>query len=162
VFFRQTRAGRGGEPFGMLKFRTMYADAEQRKPDLLAANEIREGVMFKIRCDPRVTTLGRILRRLSLDEMPQLLNVLRAEMSLVGPRPLVLPEVQALGEAWQTRRLDLRPGMTGAWQVGGRSNLSFREMVRLDYQYVAGWTLARDIEILAATVPAVLSGRGAW
>jgi exopolysaccharide biosynthesis polyprenyl glycosylphosphotransferase len=121
VFFRQTRAGRGGEPFGMLKFRTMYADAEQRKPDLLAANEIREGVMFKIRCDPRVTTLGRILRRLSLDEMPQLLNVLRAEMSLVGPRPLVLPEVQALGEAWQTRRLDLRPGMTGAWQVGGRS-----------------------------------------
>jgi exopolysaccharide biosynthesis polyprenyl glycosylphosphotransferase len=162
VLFRQVRAGRGGEPFGMLKFRTMYADAERRKPELLALNEMREGVMFKIRCDPRVTPVGRMLRRLSLDELPQLLNVLRGEMSLVGPRPLVLPEAEALAEAWQVRRLDLRPGMTGAWQVAGRSNLTFREMVRLDYQYVAGWTLARDIEILAATVPAVLSGRGAW
>jgi lipopolysaccharide/colanic/teichoic acid biosynthesis glycosyltransferase len=119
-------------------------------------------VIFKIRSDPRVTRFGRALRRLSLDEMPQLLNVLRGEMSLVGPRPLVIPEAEALGEAWQARRLDLRPGMTGAWQVAGRSNLTFREMVRLDYQYVAGWTLMRDIEILAATVPAVLSGRGAW
>jgi exopolysaccharide biosynthesis polyprenyl glycosylphosphotransferase len=162
VLFRQSRAGRGGKPFGMFKFRTMYADAEQHKPDLLALNEMREGVMFKIRCDPRVTRLGRALRRLSLDELPQLLNVLRGEMSLVGPRPLVLPEVEALAETWQARRLDLRPGMTGAWQVAGRSNLTFREMVRLDYQYVVGWTLARDIEILAATVPAVLSGRGAW
>jgi exopolysaccharide biosynthesis polyprenyl glycosylphosphotransferase len=162
VLFRQARAGRGGEPFAMFKFRTMSADADGRKPELLALNEMREGVMFKIRSDPRVTRFGRALRRLSLDEMPQLLNVLRGEMSLVGPRPLVIPEAEALGEAWQARRLDLRPGMTGAWQVAGRSNLTFREMVRLDYQYVAGWTLMRDIEILAATVPAVLSGRGAW
>jgi exopolysaccharide biosynthesis polyprenyl glycosylphosphotransferase len=162
VLFRQSRAGRGGKPFDMFKFRTMYADAEQRKPELLALNEMREGVMFKIRSDPRVTRVGRTLRRLSLDELPQLRNVLRGEMSLVGPRPLVLPEVQALAEAWQARRLDLRPGMTGAWQVAGRSNLTFREMVRLDYQYVAGWTLVRDIEILAATLPAVLSRRGAW
>jgi exopolysaccharide biosynthesis polyprenyl glycosylphosphotransferase len=162
VVFRQRRAGRGGRPFELLKFRTMYADAELRKPELRGANEIRDGVMFKIQDDPRVTGIGRLLRRLSLDELPQLLNVLRGEMSLVGPRPLVFPEVEALAETWQARRLDLRPGMTGAWQVAGRSNLSFREMVRLDYQYVAGWTLLRDIEILLATVPAVMSGRGAW
>ena len=162
VLFRQPRAGRGGRPFELLKFRTMYADADERKPELLRANEVREGVMFKIRNDPRITRFGRILRRLSLDELPQLFNVLRGDMSLVGPRPLVFPEVEALAETWQARRLDLRPGMTGAWQVAGRSNLTFREMVRLDYQYVAGWTLVRDIEILLATVPAVLSGRGAW
>jgi exopolysaccharide biosynthesis polyprenyl glycosylphosphotransferase len=162
VLFRQRRAGRGGKPIELLKFRTMFADAEERKPELTGANEIREGVMFKIRLDPRVTRVGRFLRRLSLDELPQLFNVLRGEMSLVGPRPLVFPELEALAETWQARRLDLRPGMTGAWQVAGRSNLSFREMVRLDYQYVAGWTLVRDLEILLATIPAVLSGRGAW
>jgi exopolysaccharide biosynthesis polyprenyl glycosylphosphotransferase len=162
VFFRQVRAGRGGRVFRVYKFRSMYADAEQRKVELHAVNDVSDGVMFKMHRDPRVTRTGRLLRRLSLDELPQLINVLRGEMSLVGPRPLILPESQALEEAWHERRLDLRPGLTGPWQVSGRSDIPFQEMVRFDYQYVAGWSLARDIGILLATIPAVLSGRGAY
>jgi len=162
VFFRQVRAGRGGNVFRVFKFRSMYADAEQRKVELHAVNDVSDGVMFKMHRDPRVTRTGRVLRRLSLDEVPQLFNVLRGEMSLVGPRPLILPESQALEEDWHERRLDLRPGLTGPWQVSGRSDIPFQEMVRFDYQYVAGWSLARDIEILLATIPAVLSGRGAY
>ena len=162
VFFRQPRVGRGHRTFGMFKFRSMYNDAEDRKLQYLALNEAGDGVMFKIRNDPRVTKVGRILRRLSLDELPQLFNVLTGDMSLVGPRPLIPAETEALDGAWQARRLDLRPGMTGPWQIQGRSETPFQEMIRLDYQYVAGWSLARDVEILLATLPAVLAGRGAY
>jgi exopolysaccharide biosynthesis polyprenyl glycosylphosphotransferase len=162
VFFRQRRAGRGNASFELIKFRSMYVDAEQRKAEMEALNEAEDGVMFKIRKDPRVTRVGHLLRRSSLDELPQLFNVLKGEMSLVGPRPLIFPETAALEEDWHLRRLELRPGLTGPWQVYGRSQSPFQEMVRFDYQYVAGWSLARDIEILLATLPAVVSGRGAY
>ena len=161
VFFRQERAGRNNLPFRLLKFRSMYVDAEARKAQLERENEAGDGVMFKIRNDPRVTRVGRFLRRTSIDELPQLVNVLRGEMSLVGPRPLIFTEASAL-EDWHLRRLELRPGLTGPWQIYGRSQSPFQEMVRFDYQYVAGWSLARDIEILLATLPAVVSGRGAY
>jgi exopolysaccharide biosynthesis polyprenyl glycosylphosphotransferase len=162
VFFRQPRAGRGNKSFKLIKFRSMYVDAERRKKEFEQLNEATDGVMFKIREDPRVTRVGRIIRRFSIDELPQLFNVLRGEMSLVGPRPLIFPETAALDEGWHLRRLELRPGLTGPWQVYGRSQSPFQEMVRFDYQYVAGWSLARDIELLLATLPAVLSGRGAY
>lgn len=162
VFFSQTRAGRGNSSFQLIKFRSMYVDAEQRKADVAELNEASDGVMFKIREDPRVTRVGRFIRRFSLDELPQLFNVLMGQMSLVGPRPLIFPETAALEKDWHLRRLELRPGLTGPWQVYGRSQSPFQEMVRFDYQYVAGWSLARDIEILLATLPAVMSGRGAY
>ncbi len=162
VFFRQPRAGRGRTSFKVIKFRSMYVDAEARKNEVATLNEADDGVMFKIRRDPRVTHVGRFLRRSSLDELPQLFNVLKGEMSLVGPRPLIFPETAALDEDWHLRRLELRPGLTGPWQIYGRSQSPFQEMVRFDYQYVAGWSLARDIEILLATIPAVVSGRGAY
>ncbi|HEY3021669.1 MAG TPA: sugar transferase [Solirubrobacteraceae bacterium] len=162
VFFKQPRAGRGGRAFRVWKFRSMYADAEARKSELAAANEHGDGLMFKVRRDPRITPVGALLRRTSLDELPQLINVLRGEMSLVGPRPLIHEEAARLVEDWHVRRLDLRPGITGLWQISGRSDVSFREMVRLDYQYVAGWSVARDVEILLATLPAVLGARGAY
>ncbi|HWM64856.1 MAG TPA: sugar transferase [Solirubrobacterales bacterium] len=162
VFFRQPRAGRNGSGFKLIKFRSMYVDAERRKKDMEALNEASDGVMFKIREDPRVTRVGRFMRRFSIDELPQLFNVLKGEMSLVGPRPLIFPETNALEEHWHLRRLELRPGLTGPWQIYGRSQSPFQEMVRFDYQYVAGWSLARDIEILFATLPAVISGRGAY
>ena len=162
VLFRQARVGRHGKRFEMLKFRSMYRGADARKPSLLESNDLRDGVMFKLYDDPRVTRVGKVIRRFSLDEVPQLINVVRGDMSLVGPRPLVLAEALAMEHAWQDRRLDLRPGLTGPWQVAGRSHIPFQEMVRFDYQYVAGWSLARDVEILLATIPAVLSGRGAY
>jgi exopolysaccharide biosynthesis polyprenyl glycosylphosphotransferase len=162
VFFLQSRAGRGNRSFHLIKFRSMYVDAEQRKADLGAMNESDDGVMFKIRDDPRITRVGAFIRRFSIDELPQLFNVLKGEMSLVGPRPLIFSETAALEERWHLRRLELRPGMTGPWQVYGRSDSPFQEMVRFDYQYVAGWSLARDIELLLATIPAVASGRGAY
>jgi exopolysaccharide biosynthesis polyprenyl glycosylphosphotransferase len=162
VFFRQPRAGRGNSSFMLIKFRSMYVDAEARKAEMEALNEAGDGVMFKIREDPRVTRVGRLLRRFSIDELPQLFNVLKGEMSLVGPRPLIFPETAALDENWHLRRLELRPGLTGPWQVYGRSQSPFQEMVRFDYQYVAGWSLARDVELLLATLPAVMSGRGAY
>ncbi len=162
VLFRQVRAGRGETEFMLVKFRSMYRDAEQRKKQYEEENEANDGVMFKIKRDPRITPVGRFLRRSSLDELPQLLNVLRGEMSLVGPRPLILSESRHAAQSWHARRLDLRPGITGLWQVSGRSDLPFQEMVRFDYQYVSGWSLARDVEILLATIPVVLSGRGAY
>jgi exopolysaccharide biosynthesis polyprenyl glycosylphosphotransferase len=162
VLFRQPREGRGKTTFDLLKFRSMHAGADERKPELLHDSDVRDGVMFKMHQDPRVTRVGRLLRRFSLDELPQLWHVLRGQMSLVGPRPLILSETQRLVEEWHLRRHDLRPGMTGPWQIYGRSDIPFQDMVRFDYQYVAGWSLARDIEILLATVPAVLSGRGAY
>ncbi len=162
VFFRQERAGRGQKTFLMVKFRSMYKDADERKEQFEKENEATDGVMFKIKRDPRVTRVGRLLRGTSMDELPQLLNVLRGEMSLVGPRPLILSESKHAAQNWHARRLDLRPGITGLWQVSGRSDIPFQEMVRFDYQYVSGWSLARDVEILLATIPVVLSRRGAY
>jgi exopolysaccharide biosynthesis polyprenyl glycosylphosphotransferase len=154
VLFVQPRSGRGGRFFKLYKFRSMHPNATV---------EVREdGAIVKARDDARITRVGRFIRRLSLDEAPQLLNVLKGDMSLVGPRPLVLAEAQVLTESWQARRADLRPGLTGPWQIAGRSNIPFQEMIRFDYQYVAGWSLARDVEILLATLPVVLSGRGAY
>jgi exopolysaccharide biosynthesis polyprenyl glycosylphosphotransferase len=154
VLFRQRRPGQGGKLFTVFKFRSMRVDAGVE----VGAN----GAIVKQKGDARVTRTGRFIRRFSLDEAPQLFNVLRGDMSLVGPRPLLLVEHDALTEAWQSRRADLRPGLTGPWQISGRSQIDLEERVRLDYQYVSGWSLARDIEILIATVPAVLSGRGAY
>jgi len=162
VFFRQHRAGRNRRTIEVLKFRSMYRDADQRKLEYAKDNDLDDGVMFKIKDDPRITRVGMLLRTLSLDELPQLINVLRGEMSLVGPRPLIYEETAALEHDWHERRLDLRPGMTGLWQISGRSQIPFHEMIRFDYQYVAGWSLARDVEILLATLPAVLSRRGAY
>jgi exopolysaccharide biosynthesis polyprenyl glycosylphosphotransferase len=162
VMFKQIRAGRKGEEFKVFKFRSMFRDAEERKKQYQEENESTDGVMFKIRRDPRITRVGGFIRRTSIDELPQLINVLRGEMSLVGPRPLILEESRHAAQSWHARRLDLRPGITGPWQVSGRSDLPFDEMVRFDYQYVSGWSLARDIEILLATIPVVLSGRGAY
>ena len=141
----------------------MYADADERKRQFEDENEATTtGSCSRSRSDPRITSVGRFLRRTSLDELPQLINVLRGEMSLVGPRPLILEESSHAAQTWHARRLDLRPGITGLWQVSGRSDLPFQEMVGFDYQYVSGWSLARDIEILLATIPVVLSGRGAY
>jgi exopolysaccharide biosynthesis polyprenyl glycosylphosphotransferase len=162
VFFLQTRMGRGQRPFRMIKFRSMYKDADDRKDQVESENEATDGVMFKIKRDPRVTRVGGFLRRTSIDELPQLFNVLTGEMSLVGPRPLILEESSHAAQSWHARRLDLRPGITGLWQVSGRSDIPFQEMVRFDYQYVSGWSLARDVEILLATIPVVLTRRGAY
>jgi exopolysaccharide biosynthesis polyprenyl glycosylphosphotransferase len=162
TFFHQSRAGRRNKGFKLIKFRSMYVDADERKAEYDRLNESEDGVMFKIREDPRVTPVGRFIRRFSIDELPQLFNVLKGDMSLVGPRPLIFPEAEALEERWHLRRSELRPGITGPWQVYGRSQSPFQEMVRFDYQYVAGWSLARDFEILVATIPAVMSGRGAY
>lgn len=162
VVFLQVRAGRRQKPFRVIKFRSMYKDADERKQQYEAENEASDGVMFKIKKDPRVTRVGGILRRTSLDELPQLVNVLKGDMSLVGPRPLIPEEAKHATQNWHARRLDLRPGITGLWQVSGRSDLPFQEMVRFDYQYVSGWSLARDVEILLATIPVVLSRRGAY
>jgi lipopolysaccharide/colanic/teichoic acid biosynthesis glycosyltransferase len=163
VLFRQRRIGSHDRPFTMLKFRTMVVDAEQRKHELAHLNRhaLRGGDprMFKIPDDPRVTRFGRILRRYELDELPQLWNVLKGEMSLVGPRPLILDEDREV-QGWGRRRLELRPGMTGLWQVLGRSAISFDEMVRLDYKYVTSWSLWNDFRLLGRTIPLVFSGRG--
>lgn len=160
VFFVQTRIGRNGQPFGMIKFRSMQVDAEARRAALLATST-RGGLCFKSRNDPRVTPVGRILRRFSLDELPQLFNVLRGEMSLVGPRP-ALPEEVAAYPAQAMERLAVLPGITGAWQVSGRAELSFDEMVALDIAYVRDGRLTTDLAILARTARAVLTGHGAY
>jgi exopolysaccharide biosynthesis polyprenyl glycosylphosphotransferase len=162
VFFRQVRCGRSGRRFRVFKFRSMVDGADLGKPALYGVNDLRDGVMFKIREDPRITRVGHFLRRSSLDELPQFINVLRGDMSLVGPRPLIPEENGALSEPWHGRRAELRPGITGPWQIRGRSEIGFAEMVGFDYQYVAGWSLARDLEILFRTLPAVLSRRGAY
>jgi exopolysaccharide biosynthesis polyprenyl glycosylphosphotransferase len=157
VLFRQTRIGRGGQPFSMLKFRSMQDGAERLKPKLMSRNE-QEGV-FKIADDPRVTRVGRWLRRLSLDELPQLYNVLRGEMGLVGPRPLV-PEEDARIQGWHRRRLHLTPGVTGPWQVLGSARIPMAEMVTIDYLYVANWSLWNDVKIMLRTVGTVVARRG--
>ena len=158
VLFRQRRMGRGGVPFEMFKFRTMVDGAEAQKAELATSNEAGGG-LFKIKEDPRVTRAGKLLRRASLDELPQLLNVLRGEMALVGPRPLVLDEDSQI-EGWQRTRLELPPGMTGPWQVFGSARIPLDEMVKIDYQYGANWSLWLDMKILLRTVPFVLGRRG--
>jgi exopolysaccharide biosynthesis polyprenyl glycosylphosphotransferase len=157
LLFRQQRIGRDGKPFSMLKFRTMLAGADERKGQLDHLNEA-EG-LFKIRADPRVTRVGRLIRRTSLDELPQLVNVLRGEMSLVGPRPLI-PEEDSRIEGWHRRRLHLMPGMTGHWQVLGSARIPLSEMVRIDYLYVTNWSLWLDVKIVLRTIPYVLGGKG--
>jgi exopolysaccharide biosynthesis polyprenyl glycosylphosphotransferase len=160
VFFKQTRVGRRGRLFLLYKFRTMYVDAERRKAELMRFNEAG-GVIFKMKDDPRVTRAGRFLRRTSLDELPQLLNVLLGDMSVVGPRPPVPAEVVQYTPA-ERRRLDAEPGLTCIWQVSGRSSIPFEGQVRLDVQYIETRSLWRDLWILLKTVPAVVLGRGAY
>lgn len=161
VFFRQTRMGAGDVTFRIVKFRTMTVDAELRKGELAYLNKHaragRDSRMFKIEGDPRVTSVGRILRRFSIDELPQLWNVLVGDMSLVGPRPLILDEHAHVCD-WAERRLDLRPGITGLWQVLGRDDIPFEEMVKLDYLYVTTWSLGADFHLLLRTLPAVMRG----
>jgi exopolysaccharide biosynthesis polyprenyl glycosylphosphotransferase len=160
VLFRQPRVGRENRVFQMWKFSTMVRGAHRMQADLLHLNEMEGGAMFKIADDPRVTPLGRILRRASLDELPQLWNVLRGEMSLVGPRPLVPAENDHV-IGWHRTRLDLTPGLTGPWQVMGRNAIPFQEMVKLDYLYVTDWSLWSDIKLLVRTLPVVVGRRGA-
>jgi exopolysaccharide biosynthesis polyprenyl glycosylphosphotransferase len=159
ILFRQQRVGLNGRLFTLYKFRSMYVGAEERKRELEAANEM-SGPVFKMRADPRITPLGRWLRRLSLDELPQLWNVLKGDMSLVGPRP-PLPEEVRRYERWQRRRLSMKPGLTCLWQVSGRNRIGFEDWMRLDLLYIDNWSLKLDLAILARTVPAVLTARGA-
>jgi exopolysaccharide biosynthesis polyprenyl glycosylphosphotransferase len=160
VLYADTRVGLRGQPFRMLKFRTMVAGAEREQEALESANEA-SGALFKIRDDPRVTQIGRVLRRFSIDEVPNVINVLRGEMSLVGPRPLPLRDHARL-EPWHRRRSNVLPGMTGLWQIAGRSDLSFDDLVRLDFYYLENWSLWLDITILVKTLPAVFVQRGAY
>jgi exopolysaccharide biosynthesis polyprenyl glycosylphosphotransferase len=160
LIYRSSRPGIGGQPFDCFKFRTMHADADQRQADLEEHNEA-SGALFKIKEDPRVTAAGRILRRFSLDELPQLANVLRGEMSLVGPRPLPQRDFDRM-EDWHKKRYLVLPGMTGLWQVSGRSDLDFDDLVRLDFLYLERWSPFLDLTILVKTIPAVFTRRGAF
>jgi exopolysaccharide biosynthesis polyprenyl glycosylphosphotransferase len=160
VIYRSMRPGIGGEPFACLKFRTMRSDADQMQADLESINEA-SGALFKIRHDPRLTAIGRFLRRYSLDELPQLFNVIAGQMSLVGPRPLPQRDFEQL-EEWHKKRYLVLPGITGLWQVSGRSELDFDDLVRLDFLYLERWSVALDLSILLKTVPAVITRRGAF
>lgn len=159
VFFRQTRVGLNGRPFKMIKFRSMYADAEERLAALRAMNEM-SGPVFKMKNDPRITRVGKFIRKTSIDELPQFWNVLRGEMSIVGPRPPIPSEVREY-ERWQRRRLSVRPGITCTWQVSGRNAISFEKWMELDLEYIDNWSLWRDFQIFLKTIPAVLTARGA-
>ena len=165
VFFRQVRRGHRDTIFRIWKFRTMTEDAEIRKEEVASLNKHNgpsgDPRMFKIPEDPRVTRVGRVLRRLSLDELPQLVNVLRGQMSLVGPRPLPLRD-HAMLDDWHKARYLVLPGMTGLWQISGRSGLEFDDLVRLDFTYIENWSIWSDISIIVRTIPAVLTGRGAY
>lgn len=160
VLYRQVRVGRDGRRFRMLKFRSMYSGADDRRGELAGRNEA-DGPVFKIRDDPRVTTVGRYIRKLSIDELPQLWNVVRGEMSLVGPRPPLPDEVDTYD--WlQRRRLSVTPGLTCIWQVSGRSHVDFARWLEMDLEYIRSWSLRLDLVLLLRTVPVVLVGRGAW
>jgi len=161
IFFGQTRVGRWGDTFKMWKFRSMYIDAEQRKAALMAQNEMAGGVLFKMQNDPRITRIGRFIRRASIDELPQLWNVFKGDMSIVGPRPPLPSEVQDYTLS-DRRRLQVIPGITCIWQVSGRSDIPFDEQVELDVRYIESQSLWTDICILFKTVPAVFLGRGAY
>ena len=158
VFYKQVRCGLNGKPFRMYKFRTMCSDAEKKKDDLLHENEM-SGPVFKIKDDPRVTRIGRYLRKFSIDEVPQFINVLRGEMSLVGPRP-PLPHEVAGFQPWQRRKLSVKPGVTCIWQVNGRNSIGFEEWMRLDLDYIDNWSLWLDAKIIARTIPTVIKGSG--
>ncbi|MEA3459313.1 MAG: sugar transferase, partial [Chloroflexota bacterium] len=160
VLFKQTRVGKGGHRFTLYKFRSMRQGAEGELPKLAELDEAT-GPLFKIRDDPRLTRVGRSLRRASLDELPQFYNILRGEMSLVGPRPALPSEVEQY-QGWQRKRLEVSPGMTGLWQISGRSDLSFDEMCLLDIYYVERWSPLLDVKILFKTIPSILLGRGAY
>ena len=161
VFFRQTRVGLHNHEFEIFKFRTMDADADQRKHEVAHLNKHKGGDdrMFKVEHDPRITRVGRFLRHRSLDELPQLINVLRGQMSLVGPRPLI-PEEHHHVDGWARRRLDLKPGMTGLWQVLGRDDIPFGEMVGIDYRYVTTWSLAQDLRLILMTFAVLARSSG--
>lgn len=159
IFFTQRRGGIGGKVFHMYKFRSMYVDAEARKADLMRFNE-RSGPVFKMENDPRITAIGRFIRKTSLDELPQLFNVLRGEMSLVGPRPLPVTEEKGYSH-WHWRRLDVKPGLTCIWQVTSRHDRDFDKWVRLDLQYIRELSFWLDMRLLLQTIPAVLAQRGA-
>jgi lipopolysaccharide/colanic/teichoic acid biosynthesis glycosyltransferase len=159
IFFKQERVGLYGRHFHMLKFRSMVVNAEELKASLMKLNE-QTGPVFKMTRDPRVTTIGRFIRKFSIDELPQLVNVLRGEMTIVGPRPPIPQEVEKY-EAWQRRRLSVRPGITCVWQVSGRNEISFEEWMYLDMQYIDNWSLGQDLRLIFKTVPVVLTGRGA-
>jgi exopolysaccharide biosynthesis polyprenyl glycosylphosphotransferase len=160
IIFKQRRVGKDGQLFHVLKFRSMVVGAEQMQSDLEALNEA-DGPLFKVKRDPRVTRVGKWLRRTSIDELPQLINVIRGEMSLVGPRPGT-PEEVAQYEPWQMQRISVLPGITGLWQVSGRSDVPFEEMVLLDIFYIENWSLDLEIRILLQTIPYVLLGHGAY
>ena len=160
VFYVQERVGREGEPFRMLKFRSMYRDAHERR-DEHAEQNIHQGPIFKIRDDPRITPVGRAIRRLSIDEFPQFFNVLMGHMSLVGPRP-ALPEEFLDYTERERQRLLVKPGVTCIWQVSGRSDVDFDTWIDMDLEYIEGWSLGLDLKLLAKTVPAVITGRGAY
>jgi exopolysaccharide biosynthesis polyprenyl glycosylphosphotransferase len=160
VFFTQARLGRNKRPFRVIKFRTMFKDAEQRRAEIEHLNEA-QGPVFKIARDPRITRVGRILRKLSIDELPQLINVLKGDMSLVGPRPLPVRDYEGFDQNWHLRRFSVLPGISCLWQIGGRSNIQFDRWMELDMQYIDQWSLWLDLKILLKTIPAVLKGEGA-
>jgi lipopolysaccharide/colanic/teichoic acid biosynthesis glycosyltransferase len=160
VFFLQERVGRNKRRFRIHKFRTMIPNAEQMLAQLEAMNELT-GPVFKIKNDPRLTPIGKYLRRASIDELPQLLNVLKGEMSLVGPRPMAVRDFEGFSEDWQRRRFSIRPGITCLWQINGRNSIPFHQWMELDMQYIQQWSLWLDLKILARTIPAVLRGTGA-
>ena len=159
MLFRQQRAGLNGRPFQIVKFRTMGRDADEHRAELRAQNEIDGNASFKMTNDPRVTSIGRMLRRSSLDELPQLWNVLRGEMSLVGPRPHPSDDVAGYND-WHRRRLSMKPGITGLWQIGGRTEPSFDRWVIKDLEYIDRWSLWLDLRVIAQTVPALLRAEG--
>jgi lipopolysaccharide/colanic/teichoic acid biosynthesis glycosyltransferase len=171
VFFRQTRIGQAGKEFTFYKFRTMRVDTDERLHREYAQQFINgksenhprpvNGQVFKITNDPRVTSVGRLLRKTSLDELPQLFNIMRGEMSLVGPRPPIAYEIAHYKE-WHRRRLEAKPGLTGLWQVSGRSSVPFNEMVLMDLYYIDNWSLWSDVKILLRTIPVIVSGKGAY
>jgi len=161
VFYKSERIGLDGKPFGILKFRSMVPDAEARLETLTDLNESDGGVLFKMRCDPRVTPVGRIIRRFSIDELPQFVNVLMRQMSVVGPRPPLRREVDMYDDHIR-RRLLVRPGITGLWQVSGRSDLSWEDSVRLDLSYVENWSMLNDLLIVVKTLRVVANGAGAY
>ena len=160
IVFIQDRIGFNKRRFRMIKFRTMRANAESEMKDLEHLNE-KSGPIFKIRNDPRITCVGRWLRKTSIDELPQLVNVLLGDMSIVGPRPLSVRDASRMAQAWQKRRFSVKPGLTCLWQVSGRSNLSFEQWMELDLEYIDRWSLGLDASILLRTIPAIVTTRGA-